>query len=162
MRAARPGSTRASSCCSPTRTARAGTRRRSPAGARRSTARSRCAARGPYVVQAAIASLHLDEPHDWPQIAALYGELARLTGSPIVELNRAIAVAEAQGPRRGSPSSTGSASTATSTSTRRAPTCCAGSAGPARRAAEYERALELAHTEHERRFLRRRIAEVGA
>ena len=43
----------------------------------RSTARSRCAGRGPYVVQAAIASLHADEPRDWPQIAALYGELAR-------------------------------------------------------------------------------------
>ena len=41
--------------------------------------------RGPYVVQAAIASLHLDEPHDWAQIAALYGELARLTDSPVVE-----------------------------------------------------------------------------
>ena len=55
--------------------------------------------RGPYVVQAAIASLHADEPRDWPQIAALYGELARLTGSPVVELNRAVAVAEARGPR---------------------------------------------------------------
>jgi len=54
--------------------------------------------RGPYVVQAAIASLHADEPRDWPQIAALYGELARLTDSPVVELNRAIAVAEEQGP----------------------------------------------------------------
>jgi RNA polymerase sigma-70 factor (ECF subfamily) len=50
--------------------------------------------RGPYVVQAAIASLHADEPRDWPQIAALYGELARLTGSPVVELSRAVAVAE--------------------------------------------------------------------
>jgi RNA polymerase sigma-70 factor (ECF subfamily) len=38
--------------------------------------------RGPYVVQAAIASLHAEDPTDWPQIAALYGELARLTGSP--------------------------------------------------------------------------------
>ena len=37
----------------------------------------------------------MEDPHDWPQIAALYGELVRLTGSPIVELNRAIAVAEA-------------------------------------------------------------------
>lgn len=54
--------------------------------------------RGPYVVQAAIASLHADDPTDWPQIAALYGELARLTGSPVVELNRAVAVAEAVGP----------------------------------------------------------------
>jgi RNA polymerase sigma-70 factor (ECF subfamily) len=57
--------------------------------------------RGPYVLQAAIASLHADEPHDWPQIAALYGELARLTGSPVVELNRAVAVAEAEGPQAG-------------------------------------------------------------
>ncbi|MDX6630111.1 MAG: hypothetical protein QOH00_2357 [Gaiellales bacterium] len=57
--------------------------------------------RGPYVVQAAIASLHADEPRDWAQIAALYGELARLTSSPVVELNRAIAVAEAEGPAAG-------------------------------------------------------------
>ena len=57
--------------------------------------------RGPYVVQAAIASLHADEPRDWPQIAALYGELARLTGSPVVELNRAVAVAEAEGAEAG-------------------------------------------------------------
>ena len=51
--------------------------------------------RGPYVVQAAIAALHVDEPQDWRQLAVLYGELARLTGSPIVELNRAAALAEA-------------------------------------------------------------------
>jgi RNA polymerase sigma-70 factor (ECF subfamily) len=57
--------------------------------------------RGPYVLQAAIASLHTDEPRDWPEIAALYGELARLTGSPVVELNRAIALAETQGPEAG-------------------------------------------------------------
>ena len=51
--------------------------------------------RGPYALQAAIASLHLDQaPLDWPQIAALYGELARQTGSPVVELNRAAAIAE--------------------------------------------------------------------
>src|SRR6185436_17088224 len=54
--------------------------------------------RGPYVVQAAIASLHAAEPRDWPQISELYGELSRLTGSPVVELNRAAAVAEADGP----------------------------------------------------------------
>jgi RNA polymerase sigma-70 factor (ECF subfamily) len=57
--------------------------------------------RGPHVVQAAIASLHADEPRDWPQIAALYDQLARLTDSPVVELSRAIAVAEAQGPEAG-------------------------------------------------------------
>jgi RNA polymerase sigma-70 factor (ECF subfamily) len=57
--------------------------------------------RGPYVIQAAIASLHAEPRTDWPQIAMLYGELARLTGSPVVELNRAIAVAEADGPEAG-------------------------------------------------------------
>jgi RNA polymerase sigma-70 factor (ECF subfamily) len=56
---------------------------------------------GPYVVQAAIAALHAEEPRDWRQIAALYGELSRLTGSPVVELNRAVAVAEAHGPAAG-------------------------------------------------------------
>ena len=54
-----------------------------------------------YVVQAAIASLHAEQPRDWPQIAALYGELSRLTGSSVVELNRAVAVAEARGPAAG-------------------------------------------------------------
>ena len=78
-----------------------GHRRRSPRVGRCSTGRSPGAAAGPYVVQAAIASLHADEPRDWPQIAALYGELARLTDSPVVELNRAVAVAEAQGPEAG-------------------------------------------------------------
>jgi RNA polymerase sigma-70 factor, ECF subfamily len=57
--------------------------------------------RGPYVVQAAIASLHAGKPRDWAQIAALYGELARLTDSPVVELSRAVAVAEAHGPEAG-------------------------------------------------------------
>jgi RNA polymerase sigma-70 factor, ECF subfamily len=57
--------------------------------------------RGPYVVQAAIASLHADDLRDWAEIAALYGELARLTASPVVELSRAVAVAEADGPEAG-------------------------------------------------------------
>ncbi|MEU0602712.1 DUF6596 domain-containing protein, partial [Streptomyces sp. NPDC006393] len=57
--------------------------------------------RGPYVLQAAIASLHTETPCDWAQIAALYGELARRTGSPVAELNRAIAVAETEGPEAG-------------------------------------------------------------
>jgi len=57
--------------------------------------------RGPYALQAAIASLHADEPTDWHEIAALYAELARLTGSPVVELNRAVAVAKADGPAAG-------------------------------------------------------------
>jgi RNA polymerase sigma-70 factor (ECF subfamily) len=57
--------------------------------------------RGPYVLQAAIASLHADEPVDWHEIAALYSELSRVTASPVVELNRAVAVAEANGPEAG-------------------------------------------------------------
>jgi RNA polymerase sigma-70 factor (ECF subfamily) len=54
--------------------------------------------RGPYVIQAAIASLHAEPQSDWAEIAALYGELHRLTGSPVVELNRAVAIAEAGDP----------------------------------------------------------------
>jgi RNA polymerase sigma-70 factor, ECF subfamily len=57
--------------------------------------------RGPYVLQAAIASLHAEDERDVDEIAALYGELARITDSPVVELNRAVAVAEAQGPEAG-------------------------------------------------------------
>jgi RNA polymerase sigma-70 factor (ECF subfamily) len=56
---------------------------------------------GPYVLQAAIASLHVEQPRDWPQIAALYNELARLTDSPVVQLNRAVAISETQGPAAG-------------------------------------------------------------
>jgi RNA polymerase sigma-70 factor (ECF subfamily) len=56
---------------------------------------------GPYVIQAGIASLHAEQAPDWPQIAALYGELFRLTASPVVELNRAIALAETEGPDAG-------------------------------------------------------------
>jgi RNA polymerase sigma-70 factor, ECF subfamily len=51
--------------------------------------------RGPYVLQAALASLHAEETPDWDEIAALYGELARATGSEVVELNEAVAIAEA-------------------------------------------------------------------
>jgi RNA polymerase sigma-70 factor, ECF subfamily len=57
--------------------------------------------RGPYVIQAAIGALHAEEPRDWEQIAALYAELARLTDSPVVELNRAVAIGEAYGPATG-------------------------------------------------------------
>jgi RNA polymerase sigma-70 factor (ECF subfamily) len=118
--------------------------------------------RGQYVIQAAIASLHMEEPRDWTQIAALYGELVRLTGSAVVELNRAIAVAETEG---------GEAGLALVDrldldgyqyfhSTRADLLRRLGRRHEAR--AEYERALELAHTEPERRFLQRRIAELGA
>ena len=54
--------------------------------------------RGPYVVQAAIASGHADDPCEWRHVAVLYGGLLSLTDSPIVELNRAVAIAEVEGP----------------------------------------------------------------
>jgi RNA polymerase sigma-70 factor (ECF subfamily) len=56
---------------------------------------------GPYVLQAAIAALHAGDAPDWTEIAALYGQLGRLTDSPVVELSRAVAVAEADGPEHG-------------------------------------------------------------
>ncbi len=62
---------------------------------------------GPYQLQAAIAALHAQAPRpddtDWPQIAGLYGALASTTPSPVVELNRAVAVAMADGPAAGMP-----------------------------------------------------------
>ena len=82
--------------------------------------------RGPYVVQAAIASLHADEPHDWAQIAALYGELHRLTGSPVVELNRAVAVAESEGPEAGLAIAEALELEHTTTCTWTAANCCGG------------------------------------
>ncbi len=57
--------------------------------------------RGPYALQAGIASLHAAERSDWPRIAALYDQLLLVTGSPVVELNRAAAVAEAEGTSSG-------------------------------------------------------------
>jgi RNA polymerase sigma-70 factor, ECF subfamily len=118
--------------------------------------------RGSYVLQAAIASLHLDEPQDWPQLAALYGELARLTGSPVVELNRAIAVAEVDGAEAGLALVDRLELDGYQYfhSTRADLLRRLGRADEARSA--YERALELAGTEPERRFLQRRIAEAGA
>jgi RNA polymerase sigma-70 factor (ECF subfamily) len=118
--------------------------------------------RGQYVIQAAIASLHTQEPRDWPQIAALYGELVRLTGSAVVELNRAIAVAETDGGEAGLTlvDRLDLADYQYFHSTRADLLRRLGRRYEAR--AEYERALELAHTEPERRFLQRRIAELGA
>jgi RNA polymerase sigma-70 factor, ECF subfamily len=63
--------------------------------------RAIAAGRGPYVLQAAIAALHVEEPPDRGEIAALYAELALMTGSPVVELNRAVALAEAGAPEAG-------------------------------------------------------------
>jgi RNA polymerase sigma-70 factor (ECF subfamily) len=116
---------------------------------------------GPYVVQAAIASLHADEPRDWPQIAALYGDLSRLTDSPVVELSRAVAVAEEQGPEAGLEIVDRLAleDYRYLHSTRGELLRRLGRVQEARDA--YRRALELVHDDAERRLLERRLAELG-
>ena len=116
--------------------------------------------RGAYVLQAAIASLHSEEPQDWPQLASLYGELARLTGSAVVELNQAAAMAEA-----------GEVEAALALIERleldRYHYLHATRAELLRRLdrvedarAAYDRALELVHSAAERRFLEQRLAEL--
>jgi RNA polymerase sigma-70 factor (ECF subfamily) len=117
--------------------------------------------RGQYVVQAAIASLHAEVPRDWPQIAALYGELARLTGSPVVELNRAVAVAEAEGAEAGLAIVEGLAldDYRYLHATRGELLRRLGRTGEARDA--YGRALALAHDTAEQRLIERRLAELA-
>jgi RNA polymerase sigma-70 factor (ECF subfamily) len=118
--------------------------------------------RGPYVVQAAIASLHAEEPRDWPQIAALYGELARITESPVVELSRAVAVAEADGPEAGLEIVDRLAleDYRYLHATRGELLRRLGRTQDARDA--YDRALALVHDDAERRLLERRLAELEA
>ena len=114
--------------------------------------------RGPYVVQAAIASLHADEPRDWAEIAALYGELSRLTDSPVVELSRAVAVAEAHGPEAGLEIVERLAleDYRYLHATRGELLRRLGRVGEAREA--YARALALVHDDTERRLLERKLA----
>jgi RNA polymerase sigma-70 factor, ECF subfamily len=116
--------------------------------------------RGTYVVQAAIASLHADEPRDWHEIAALYTELSRLTGSAVVELSRAVAVAEADGPEAGLRivEELDLADYHYLHATRGELLRRLGRTGDARSA--FERALELVHDEAERRLLERRLANL--
>jgi RNA polymerase sigma-70 factor, ECF subfamily len=116
--------------------------------------------RGPYLLQAAIASLQADKELDWPQIAALYGELSRLTRSPVVELNRVVAVAEVDGPEAALAIVDGLAlgDYQYLHSTRAELLRRLGRREEAR--AAYTRALELARAEPERRFLERRLAEL--
>ncbi len=116
---------------------------------------------GPYILQAAIASLHIDGPRDWPQIAALYGELARLTDSPVVELNRAVAISEADGPQRGLEllgRLTGLDDYRYLHSSRGEMLRRLGRTREAGHA--YRRAIALAHDDAERRLLERRLAEL--
>jgi RNA polymerase sigma-70 factor, ECF subfamily len=116
---------------------------------------------GPYQLQAAIAALHTEPETDWMQIAALYTELVRHTRSPVVELNRAVAVAMANGPERGLELMQelpldgyhlyhAARADLLRQLDRRA------EAGAA-----YRRALELTDSEPERRFLSQRLAEVS-
>jgi len=116
---------------------------------------------GTYVIQAAIADLHLQQPRDWHQIAALYGTLAERTGSPVVELNRAVAIAELDGPDAGLALLD---TLALDTyryyhSTRAEFLRRAGRTADAR--AAYARALDLAETDHEHQFLTRRLEELA-
>jgi RNA polymerase sigma-70 factor (ECF subfamily) len=124
---------------------------------------------GPFTVQAAIAAVHCAAPAagatDWAEIAAWYGVLARLDPSPVVELNRAVAVAMRDGPAAGlalvdallDAGALGQYHLAHAT---RADLCRRlGRTAEAR--ASYRRALELAQQEPERRFLEGRLAELG-
>ena len=116
--------------------------------------------RGPYVLQATVAALHVDDPPDWPQIAALYAELARSTGSPVVELNRAAAMAEAGDPRSALDLVEGLELDGYHYlhATRAELLRRLDRVDDARTA--YGRALELVHSDAERRFLERRLLEL--
>jgi RNA polymerase sigma-70 factor (ECF subfamily) len=116
---------------------------------------------GPYMLQAAIAALHTEPRRDWGRIAALYSDLASLTGSPVVELNRAVAVAESEGPEAGLRITDGLdldgyryLHTTRGELLRRL-----GRTAEAREA--YLRALQLVSDPPERRFVEERLAELG-
>jgi RNA polymerase sigma-70 factor (ECF subfamily) len=116
--------------------------------------------RGPYVLQAAIASLQCDDPIDWVEICALYEQLSRVTGSPVVELNRAVAVAEAGSPDealaivdRLSLDGYRYLHSTRAELLRRLDR-------PEEAAAAYRRALELTEADAEVRFLRERLASL--
>ena len=116
---------------------------------------------GPYTLQAEIAAAHVEEPPDWPRIAARYADLAELTDSDVVRLNRAVAIAEA------GDAEAGLALTDTLDldryhylhATRAELLRRLGRESDAR--AAYSRALELVSTDAERRFLERRLAELA-
>lgn len=117
-------------------------------------------AAGPYVVQAAIASLQAEEIIDWDEVIVLYERLELLTASPVVTLNRAVAVAEAGDPERALDivDSLDLGEYRYLHSTRAELLRRLGRHGEARRA--FERALRLAVTDPERRFLAHRLSEL--
>ena len=122
---------------------------------------------GPYQLQAAVAALHADAPSasetDWAQIAALYTELSRVEPSPVVELNRAVAVAMADGPERGLELIERIAALDRYHLLHAARADLLRRLGRSREAAAaYTRAMELATEATERRFLEQRLAEVAA
>ena len=119
---------------------------------------------GPYLIQAAVAALHAEAETDWREVAVLYGRLAELAPSPVVELNRAVAVAMAEGPEFGlellEPLEDELGSYHLFHSARADLLRRLGRNHEA--AASYQRALDLAGEEVERSFLERRLAEVTA
>jgi RNA polymerase sigma-70 factor, ECF subfamily len=125
---------------------------------------------GPYQIQAAIAACHVTaaraQDTDWAQIAGLYGQLARFLPTPVVELNRAVAVAMAFGPAEGLRLVAGLEETGQLAGYHLLPATKADLLRRLGRAAEaaacYREALELASTDAERRYLSRRLAETGA
>jgi RNA polymerase sigma-70 factor (ECF subfamily) len=124
---------------------------------------------GPYQVQAAIAACHAGalrpEETDWAEIAVLYEQLSLMTPSPVVDLNRAVAIAMAEGPAVGLARVEALEAAGTLTGYH---LLMAVRADLLRRlerfgeaAAAYEEAISLAHSDAERRYLRRRLAEVA-
>jgi RNA polymerase sigma-70 factor, ECF subfamily len=117
---------------------------------------------GPYALQAAIAALQTEDRIDWPQVVSLYEQLRRLTGSAVVELNRAVAVAHVEGPASALAIVDGLplGDYQYLHSTRGELLLRLGRAAEAR--AAYQRALELAGAPAERRYLQARLAEAAS
>jgi RNA polymerase sigma-70 factor (ECF subfamily) len=117
---------------------------------------------GVYALQAAIASLQMDDEPDWREIEALYRRLSCVTGSPVVELNRAVAVAEVDGPELALALVDGLALEGYPWFHSTRADLLRRLARREEAAAAYRRALELATGEADRRFLERRIAECSS
>jgi RNA polymerase sigma-70 factor (ECF subfamily) len=116
---------------------------------------------GPYQLQAAIAAAHTEDETDWTQIALLYRRLGELTPSPVVELNRAVAVAMAEGPDSGLALMDALAGLDDYYLLHSARADLLRRLGQDEDAAlAYERALALAPSEVERDFLRGRLADI--